>query len=112
MRPIHLDKEAQKRIVGEENNYSKAMEKLDRYYGDKRKVINACVSEINNFSKVTHNDFKQLVALKSCLEQNYARLKNCSLESEMSNTSCMKVIKLKFSAAQQLKWTEHLENLP
>ena len=30
----------------------------------------------------------------------------------MSNTSCMKVIELKFPSAQQLKWTEYLENLP
>ena len=39
----HLDKEAQRRIVGDENNYVKAMEKLDRYFGDKRKIVRDCV---------------------------------------------------------------------
>ena len=61
----HLDKEAQRRIVGDENNYVKAMEKLDKYYGDKRKVVLDCMTEITNFGKVPHNDFKQLIALKT-----------------------------------------------
>ena len=56
------------------------------------KVIRDCMAEFNNFSKVAPNDFKSLVALKSCIEINYARLKSCDLESEISNTQAMKSI--------------------
>ena len=56
------------------------MEKLDRYFGDKMKIVRDCVDEITKFPKVAPSDYKQLVALKSCLEMNYARLKGCNLE--------------------------------
>ena len=35
----HFDKEAQRWIMGNENNYDKVIEKLDRYFGDKRKIV-------------------------------------------------------------------------
>ena len=85
------------------------MEKLDRYFGDKRKIVWDCVDEITKFPKVAHSDYKQLVALKCCLEINYARLKGCNLERKMNNTSCMKLIERKFPSAQQLELTKYLE---
>ena len=88
------------------------MEKLDKYYGDKRKVVRDCMAEITNFGKVPHNYFKQLIALKTCLEMNFARLTSCDLQGEMNNTSYMKLIQLKFPVAQQLEWTKYLEELP
>ena len=72
---FHLDKDALMRIMGDENNYSKVMEKLDRYYGDKRKVVRDCVGEITRFKKVAPRGYRQLIALKMCLEMNFARLK-------------------------------------
>ena len=79
-------------IAGSENDYPAAMKKLESYFGDKRKVIWDCTSEISNFPKVAHNDFKNLIALKSSIEMNYARLKSCNLEGEISNTQSMKGI--------------------
>ena len=35
----HIDAEVQKKLVGLETEYEKAMEKLDRYYGDTRMVV-------------------------------------------------------------------------
>ena len=69
------------------------------------------MAEVTNFGIVPHNNFKQLIALKTCLEMNFARLSSCDLQGEMNNTSCMKIIQTKFPSAQQLKWTEHLEGL-
>ena len=76
------------------------------------KTVQDCVDEITKFPKVAHGDYKKLIALKSCLEMNYARLKGCNLEREINNTSCMKLIERKFPSAQQLKITKYLEELP
>ena len=54
----HLDKDALMRITSNENYYARAMEKLDGYYGDKRKVVQDCVGEITRFGKVAPNDYR------------------------------------------------------
>ena len=108
----HLDQDAKKRIAGAENDYVKAMDKLDKYFGDKRKVVRDCMAEVTNFGIVPHNNLKQLIALKTWnLEMNFARLSSCDLQGEMNNMSCMKIIQSKFPPAQQLEWTKHLEEL-
>ena len=65
------------------------MKKLEEYFGDRTKVIRDCMAEVNNFSKVSPNNYKNLVLLKSCIEKNYARLKSCNLEGEISNSQTM-----------------------
>merc|ERR1712030_205242 len=107
----HLDKDAQRRIIGSENNYSIAMKKLEAYFGDKRKVIRDCTSEIANFSKVQQNDFRNLVALKTCIEINYARLASLELQTEMSNSISMKILETKFPPVQQVEWARYLNGL-
>ena len=37
----HINVEAQKQLIGLENEYVRAIEMLDRYYGDKHKVVQA-----------------------------------------------------------------------
>ena len=101
----HLNKDAQRQIIGSENDYVTAMKKLEAYFGDKRKVICDCTNEIANFPKVQLNDFKKLVELKTCIEINYARLASLELQSEMSNTQSMKGLEAKFPAVQQVEWT-------
>ena len=108
----HLDKEATKRIIGSENDYKAAMKKLEAYFGDKRKVICDCTNEITNFPKVQPNDLKNLVALKTCIEINSARLNSLDLLSEMSNTQSMKALEAKFPPVQQVDWTRYLHGLP
>ena len=108
----HLNKDAARRIVGSENDYPAAMRKLETYFGDKRKVIRDCTNEIDNFPKVQTNDFKNLVALKMCIEINYARLVSVNLEAEMSNTQSMKHLESKFPPTQQVEWTKWLNGLP
>ena len=60
----HLDKDAIKIIAGMENDYTRAMKKLEEYFGDRTKIIRDCMDEVNNFSKVAPNDYKNLVLLK------------------------------------------------
>ena len=50
--------------------------------------------------------------LKSCIEVNYARLKSCDLESEISNTQTMKSVEAKFPLLQQTEWMAYLQELP
>ena len=108
----HLDKEAIRRIARLENDYTGAMKRLEEYYGDQSKVIRDCMDEVNGFSKVGANDYKNLVLLKSCIEVNYARLKSCDLENEISNTQTMRAIESKLPPLEQREWTEYLQELP
>ena len=96
-----MDKAAIKRIAGSENDYTGAMEKLEEYFRDQMKVIRDCMAEVINFPKVAPNDFKKLVELRSCIEVNYARLRSCELETEISNTQTMKAIEAKFPPIEQ-----------
>ena len=44
----HLDSDALKKIIELECEYTKAMDKLERYYGDVKKIVQACMNEIKN----------------------------------------------------------------
>ena len=88
----HVDAEVQKKLVGLDTEYEKAMEKLDKYYGDTRKVVQACTMEIKGHRQAHFFYYKGKLMLKTCLKNNYARLKYKSLEHEMSNTHIMEII--------------------
>ncbi len=85
----HLDKWALEQIVGYENDYVEAMEKLDGYYGNNRKVIKACLEEVHALPRVSGGDYKALVSYKKCIKNNHSRLKAAGLEHEISNTTAM-----------------------
>ena len=99
----HLDKPATRRIARKENDYKGEMAKLEAYYGDTLKIIRDCMNEVYSFPKVENDDYKNLVELQSCIEVNYARLKSCNLESEISNTQTMKAIEAKFPLILQIE---------
>ena len=53
----HIDNEAQKKIIGLENNYTKAMEKPNRCYRNNNEVIQACTAEVRRHPQVqTYNN--------------------------------------------------------
>ena len=81
-----------KKIIGLENKYNKTIEKLDKYYRDNDKVIQACTAEVRSHPQVQYFDFKGLLSLKICLENNYTRLKSRELGYEMSNSHKMDYI--------------------
>ena len=58
----HLDAKALEQIVGLENQYDKAMEQLDKYYNDAKKIAKACLDEIRAHSAIGAHDYKALVA--------------------------------------------------
>ena len=61
----HLDNEAQKHIIGLENEYKQSMEEINKYYGGTGKVVTACTSEIRGHPVVSSFDYKGLVSLKT-----------------------------------------------
>ena len=75
----HIDKEATNKMISYENSYAEAMAKLDCYYGEKRKVIQACVTEIRKHPSMAVFDYKGLVSLKTCLVNYQKRLQACDL---------------------------------
>ena len=83
----HLDEKALTQIIGLENDYNKAIEQLDKFYNDSKKIIKACLDEIRVHPNVGAFDYKALVSYKKCLVNNYTRLKLCGLEYQMSNTA-------------------------
>ena len=79
------------------------MEKLDKYHGETIKVIQACTIEIKGHPQVNSFNYKGMLALKTCLENNYARLKYKSMEHKMSNTHTMEIILKKFLIQENIK---------
>lgn len=53
----HLDEKAQHQIVGLETDYDAAMNQLDAYYGDPKKVVRACLDEVRAQPQVNAFDY-------------------------------------------------------
>ena len=53
-----LDKEAKKKIGGLKNNNVRAVAELERYYGIKGKIIDACMKEIHELPTINNGDFR------------------------------------------------------
>ena len=104
----HFNNEAQKCIIGLENEYKQAMEELDKYYRYTGKVITACTSEIKGHPEVNSFDYKGLVSLKTCIKNDYAHLKFHNLEHKVSNQHSMELILKKFPIQENLEWKKHL----
>ena len=104
----HLDEKAKHQIVGLESDYDKAIKQLDSYYGDSKKVIRACLDDLRSQSQITQHDYKSLVQYKKCILNNYARLKSCKLDHEMSNTAAMGVLIRKLPITEAVEWQKFL----
>ena len=107
----HLDDMARNKFVGWETDYVQAISKLDLYYGDPLKVIACVMKEVMSQSVIADGDYTSLISYSVLLENNFNRLKNLSLEHEMSNTSAMSLIVRKFPRLTGEKWNEHLSKL-
>ena len=57
----YIDSEVQKKLIGLENKYEKAMDKLDQYYRDTRNAVQACTAEIRSILR-----FNQLTKRRCC----------------------------------------------
>ena len=57
---------------------------------------------------IVDGDYRALISYSVLLENNFNRLKNLSLEHEMSNTSAMSLIVRKFPRLIGEKWNEYL----
>ena len=52
----YIDREVQKKLIGLENKYKKAIDKLDKYYRDTPNVVQACTAEIRSHPQVQSID--------------------------------------------------------
>jgi hypothetical protein len=71
----HLDKEAQTKIIGVEDDYKAAMVRIASFFGNPSKVIQSCLAEIQAHLSVSLFDYRAMVSYKNCLSNNYARLR-------------------------------------
>ena len=104
----HLDSKAKEQIIGLENDYEKAMESLDKYFNDAKKVVKACLDEIKGHSVIHSFDYKSLVSFKKCLTNNFTRLKACDLDHELSNTAALGVLIRKLPIQEAVDWQKYL----
>ena len=104
----HLDSKAKEQIIGLENEYDKAIESLDKYYNDAKKVVKACLDEIKGHSVIHSFDYKLLVSFKKCLINNFTRLKACDLDHELSNTAALGVLIRKLPIQEAVDWQKYL----
>ena len=104
----HLDDDAKATIIGCENDYTKAMECLKKFYGNPLKVI-ACVrNEVMSPREISEGDYDCLISYSQVLERNFTRLENLGLDHEMSNTAAMSSIVKKLPRTVGENWAEHL----
>ena len=71
----NIDEEAKKKIMSLENDYLAALKKLEAFFGDKEKVIEACLEEVTKQPTVGEKDYNGLVNLKTVILNNLNRLK-------------------------------------
>ena len=108
----HVDTAAKKTFVGFENDYNKAMEKLENFYGNPLKVVGCVVEEVMSQTFISDGDYSSLISYSSLLENNYTRLLNLNLQHEMSNMRTMGSILGKFPRVIAERWAEHLSSQP
>ena len=104
----HLDAAARTKIIGFENDYNEAMNRLKQYFGDTTKVVQCVVNQIRQPDNISENNYRGLVNYSTILEQNYNRLLSMDLEHEMSNHSIMSIIVKKFPCSIEERWHDHL----
>ena len=104
----HLDEVAKSKFIGYERDYDEMMKRLDAFYGDPLKVVECVMKEVSSPSAVKEGDYKGLISFTDTLENNFNRLKCMSLEHEMSNTTTMSSVLVKFPRSVAEKWSEHL----
>ena len=84
----HLDESAKRRLIGLENDYHPAMDKLATHFGNKLKVVQCCLAEIGNVRAIKGaNDYAGLVNYSQIIDQNYKRLLAIGEEKELSNAT-------------------------
>ena len=106
----HLDDAAKSKFVGSENDYETAMKKLGFYYGNVSKLVKCVVREVMSQSQISEGQYGPLVSYSDTLENNYNRLLSLKkdVEHEMSNSSAMATIMVKFPRNVREKWEEYL----
>ena len=104
----HIDSHARSKFVGFDNDYKEALDRLEKYYGDKSKVVKCVMKQVKDPDSLVDEDYGGLVKYASLLEQNYNRLSSMDLQHEMSNTSVMSVIVRKFPRLIEERWHDHL----
>ena len=87
------------------------MKRLDNFYGDPRKVIECIMKEVTAPVGIREGDYKSLISFTDVLENNFNRLKCLSLEHEMSNTTTLSSVLIKFPRSVAEKWTERSMSL-
>ena len=107
----HLDEIARSRFIGYERDYNEMMKRLDNFYGDPRKVIECIMKEVTAPVGIREGDYKSLISFTDVLENNFNRLKCLSLEHEMSNTTTLSSVLIKFPRSVAEKWTERSMSL-
>ena len=106
----HLDDAAKGKYVGSENDYATAMKKLMNYYGDVDRIVKCVVKDVMSQPKISERQYSALVLYSDKLENNFNRLLSLQLgvEHEMSNSTAMSTIMLKFPLNIREKWEEFL----
>ena len=103
----HIDDQVKRRLVGLENEYEPALEKMAAYYGNKLKVVNCCLREIATVKPIRNaNDYGGLVVYSQTIEQNYKRLLQIGEEKELSNATVTNEIIQRLPGQIQDKWMD------
>ena len=81
---------------------------MNRYYGDNKKVVKACLDKIRGHPTKGSFNYKAMVSYNKCLINNQLHLHACCLGNELSNTGAMSLLTREFLIQEMVKWQEFL----
>ena len=99
-----LSGDALKHIAGCEDNYDKMMARLNRHYGDPRKLVDLVISELKAIKQLSDGDYTGFIEMVYVTETCYLDLKKLNLESEMNSTSIVSLIERVLPPTQKREW--------
>ena len=99
-----LSGDALKHIAGCEDNYDEMMSRLDRQYGDSRKLVDLVISELKAIKQLSDGDHTGFIEMVYVIETGHLDLKKLNLEDEMNSTSIVSLIERVLPPTQKREW--------
>lgn len=89
-----------------DDEISEMWKRLNEKYGDPTKVTDIIIDEIRRTRIIREGEEKRFVEFVEIVEDGYRDLKRLGLESEITTTSSVSIIKKKLPADIRRKWAE------
>lgn len=91
-------------ILGCEKNYEEMFKKLDKEYGDPRKLVDIVISDLKSLKVIRDGDDRGFVNMVNVVEHCYLDLQKVNLEKEMNSVGIVSMIERLLPRTQKREW--------